>query len=238
MKKLSIITLLALSLQANEAEVKDTESNTTKQEVVAQEESNETKSEVVAQEETNTTKQEVVVQEESNETKSDIVEPTEKKAEGIKYIKMLGGALKTALQKEMKADPTGVKALEFCTNKADEITKEVNKELPEGASVRRTALKVRAKDNIADPADEGVMEVFEKAANEKALTPKNIIAVDLNDSIRVYKPLLVMPVCTKCHGENVSDELKAKIKESYPEDQAMGFKEGDFRGVIVSEIKK
>ena len=33
MKKLSIITLLALSLQANEAEVKDTETNTTKSEL-------------------------------------------------------------------------------------------------------------------------------------------------------------------------------------------------------------
>ena len=217
MKKLSIITLLALSLQANEATIKDVESNETKQEVVKE-----------------------VQATESNETKStqNIVEPTELKAEGIKYIMMLGKSLKTALQKEMKADPTGVKALEFCTQKADEITKEVNSKLPEGASVRRTALKVRAEDNVADAADEGIMEVFEKAANDKKLTPKNIIAIDMNDSVRVYKPLLVMPVCTKCHGENVSDELKAKITESYPKDQAMGFKEGDFRGVIVSEIKK
>ena len=160
------------------------------------------------------------------------------KEEGVKYIKLLGKALKMQLKAHIKADKSGVGALKFCSSEAFKITKEVNLQLPPYATVRRTALKVRAEDNVADAADEGIMEVFEKAANDKKLTPKNIIAIDMNDSVRVYKPLLVMPVCTKCHGENVSDELKAKIKESYPEDGAMGFKEGDFRGVIVSEIKK
>jgi hypothetical protein len=160
------------------------------------------------------------------------------KVEGIKYIKMLGSSLKSALQKEMKADKSGVKALEFCAKKADEITKEVNSKLPEGSSVRRTALRTRADDNAPDSIDEGVMEVFAKAASEKKLTPKNVIAIDIDGATRVYKPLLVAKVCTKCHGSDVSDELKTKIKERYPNDKALGFKEGDFRGVMVAEIKK
>ena len=40
-----------------------------------------------------------------------------KKQEGVKYIKMLGKTLKTHLQVEMKADKTGLKAVDFCTTK-------------------------------------------------------------------------------------------------------------------------
>jgi len=158
--------------------------------------------------------------------------------DGIKYIKMLGSALKGELKKALQTDPSGLKALDFCANKAMQITKEVNSKLPEGASVRRTALKFRNQKNTPDPIDEGVMEVFEKAAKEHKLTPQNIIKIDDGNFTRYYKPLLTQEVCLKCHGENVSDDLKAKIKELYPNDKATGFKNGDFRGVIVSRVKK
>ncbi len=158
--------------------------------------------------------------------------------EGIKYIKILGGALKSELQQHLKADPSGKEALTFCSSKANEITEAVNKKLPEGASVRRTALNYRNKNNAPDPIDEGVMEVFKKAADEHKLTPKNIITIEDGDYTRYYKPLLNKAVCLKCHGTEVSDELKTMIKEKYPDDKALGFKNGDFRGVIVSRVKK
>ena len=158
--------------------------------------------------------------------------------EGVKYIKMLGTELKSHLKKALKADPSGVKALEFCASKAMQITKEVNSKLPDGASVRRTALRVRNPKNAPDPIDEGVMGVFAQRASEHKLTPQNIVKIDDGTHIRYYKPLLTQAVCLKCHGENVSDELKAKIKEFYPDDNALGFKNGDFRGVIVSSVKK
>lgn len=40
------------------------------------------------------------------------------KQEGMKYIKMLGGALKSELKTHMKADKTGLAAMGFCTAKA------------------------------------------------------------------------------------------------------------------------
>jgi len=73
-----------------------------------------------------------------------------KKQEGVKYIKMLGKTLKTHLKTEMKADKTGLKAITFCTTKADELTKEINSKLPKGVLVRRTALKTRAENNKPD----------------------------------------------------------------------------------------
>jgi hypothetical protein len=162
------------------------------------------------------------------------------KQEGVKYIKMLGEELKTNLKAHMKADPTGVEAMGFCAGKAESITKEVNAKLPKGVSVRRSALKTRSEKNIPDITDIKVMEAYQQKAEDKKLTPKDIEIVEVAGATRVYKPLLIKPVCLKCHGDEakISPEIKAVISKVYPKDMATGFQEGDFRGIIVSEIKK
>jgi len=161
------------------------------------------------------------------------------KAEGIKYIKMLGKALKSEMKAHMKQDPTGLEALAFCSGSADTITKEVNTKLPAYAKVRRTALKVRnEKVNAPDATDTKVMEQFEKEIAAKKLTPKSIEVVKVGDTTRVYKPLVTKKMCLKCHGTELSPKIADAIKSTYPNDKATGFKEGSLRGVIVAEIKK
>jgi len=161
------------------------------------------------------------------------------KQEGVKYIKMLGGALKSQLQAKMKEDKTGLTALAFCTSSADEITNEVNKKLPEYAKVRRTSLKVRNdKVNSPDATDKKVMEAYVSAIEAKKFSPKDIKVVEEGDVTRVYKPLVAKAVCLKCHGTDLSPKISEAIKSAYPNDKATGFKEGDLRGVIVAEIKK
>jgi len=161
------------------------------------------------------------------------------KQEGIKYIKMLGGALKTELKAHMKADKTGLSAAGFCASKATSLTEEVNKKLPKYAKVRRTALKLRNNStNPADDLDKKIMNEYVAAIEAKTFTPKDIKEVTIGDTTRVYKPLITAPVCLKCHGSSVSPEIKKLIKEVYPNDKAMNFKEGELRGVIVAEIKK
>ena len=41
-------------------------------------------------------------------------------------------------------------------------------------------------------------------------------------------------LCLLCHGtqDAISPEVKLKLKELYPKDRAVGYKEGDFRGLI------
>ena len=161
------------------------------------------------------------------------------KEEGIKYIKMLGGALKTELKAHMKKDPTGLDALAFCTGSADKITKDVNAKLPSYAKVRRTALKVRnSTSNAADATDEKVMKEYEASIAAKTFTPKDIKVVTEGNVTRVYKPLVTKPVCLKCHGTELKPEIAQALKSAYPTDRARGFKEGDLRGVVVSEITK
>ncbi len=160
------------------------------------------------------------------------------KMEGVKYIKMLGGALKGELKAHMKKDPSGLEALAFCTGSADKITHDVNAKLPAYAKVRRTALKVRNdKVNTPDSTDEKVMKAYEAAIEAKTFTPKDIKVVEVGDTTRVYKPLVTKKVCLKCHGSDLSPQIQDALKSAYPNDHATGFKEGDLRGVIVTEIK-
>ena len=166
-------------------------------------------------------------------------QPLTIKQEGIKYIKMLGGALKTELKAHMKKDPTGLDALAFCTGSAERITKEVNAKLPSYAKVRRTALKVRNNSaNKPDATDEKVMKSYEAAIIAKTFTPKDIKVVEEGNVTRVYKPLVTKAVCLKCHGSQLSPQISEALKSAYPTDKAVGFKVGDLRGVIVSEITK
>ena len=161
------------------------------------------------------------------------------KMEGVKYIKMLGGALKGELKAHMKKDPSGLEALAFCTGSADKITNEVNAKLPAYAKVRRTALKVRnEKVNAPDVLDEKVMQEFEALIKKGEMTPKTLKVVEHHGVTRVYKPLVTKKVCLKCHGSDLSPKIQDALKSAYPHDRATGFKEGDLRGVIVAEIKK
>jgi hypothetical protein len=161
------------------------------------------------------------------------------KQEGVKYIKMLGGALKTQLQKEMKADKTGVGAVTFCTDKATKLTTEINSKLPDYAKVRRTALKLRnSEKNAADALDTKIMQEYVASIEAKTFTPKDIKVVEDGDVIRVYKPLLAKNVCLVCHGSKISKAIQEEITKGYPEDKAIDFKENSLRGVIVAEIKK
>jgi hypothetical protein len=160
------------------------------------------------------------------------------KQEGVKYIKMLGGALKKEVKAKMQEDPTGSLAMGFCSSKAKEITEDINTKLPDYASVRRTALKIRNKSNTPDTTDIKIMELYKKAIEAKTFKPTDIKIIEEKDAYRIYKPLVAKAMCLKCHGENISGEIKAVIEKVYPEDKATGYKEGDLRGVIVAEIKK
>ena len=50
------------------------------------------------------------------------------------------------------------------------------------------------------------------------------------------EPILAQPLCLTCHGQEVAPELRARIEALYPEDQAVGFRAGDLRGVFWVEL--
>lgn len=158
--------------------------------------------------------------------------------EGVMYINMLGGTLKSQLQEQLQADPSGLSAIGFCTEKAQLITDEVNTKLPDYAKVRRTSLRTRNSINKPDAKDLEIMKEIEEAIKNKTATATMIKKVDTEEATRYYKPLMAEAACLKCHGENVSPEIQAVIQTSYPDDNASHYTLDSFRGVIVSEIKK
>ena len=44
----------------------------------------------------------------------------------------------------------------------------------------------------------------------------------------------VQPQCLGCHGsgDQIASNVKTMLNERYPEDEALGYKPGDFRGAI------
>lgn len=50
------------------------------------------------------------------------------------------------------------------------------------------------------------------------------------------EPIIVQPMCTTCHGAQVAEPVRTRIRELYPSDQATGFAPGDFRGMFWMEI--
>ena len=163
------------------------------------------------------------------------VDNAEIQAKGMNQIKGLVGIVKPALQGAMKSDKTGMKALEMCSTSAQEMGKKYNTSLPEDSKIRRTALKYRNPKNKPDGTDIIVMTKL-KADN----TFDKPLVVDMGDSFRVYKALPMKKPCLVCHGDTkkMSSSMLETIKEKYPDDMAMNFKEHTFRGVIISTIKK
>ena len=64
------------------------------------------------------------------------------------------------------------------------------------------------------------------------ITP--IVEVDNNNNKHYYAPILLKANCLACHGkvdEFISVKTDSIIKSLYPDDKAVGYNEGDLRGI-------
>ena len=162
------------------------------------------------------------------------------KQEAKAAMMQMGKTLKTHMKQNMKAGGP-VQAAKFCSEEASKLVAEVNKSYKEGVSARRISLKYR---NPADKptADEAkVLEQIQADIKAGKKIPKMIVKKITKNSYKVYKPLFIdKGVCLTCHGDvQVRDpEAYKLIKAKYPNDKAIGYKKGDFRGAFVVTIVK
>ncbi|MFI9653811.1 DUF3365 domain-containing protein [Guyparkeria sp. GHLCS8-2] len=146
-------------------------------------------------------------------------------------VQAFGKTLKGELQAAMKAGGP-MAAVQVCNERAPEIVADLSAE--SGYTLRRTSLKPRA----TEPTDweREVLEDFEKRKADG--TPVAEIAwhevkkVDGEKQLRFMKAIATEGVCLTCHGQDVDPKLKAEIDRMYPNDQAIGFEEGDIRGAV------
>lgn len=150
-------------------------------------------------------------------------------------IKQFAGKLKGELVAAMKADGPAA-AVGVCQAAAPTVTEEVNANA-KGWKIGRTALKLRNPENKPDAFELKVLQEFEKqranGADPKKLAYKEIVNVDGKQVFRFMKAIPTGKVCLNCHGTEIKDDVRAQLKDLYPEDQATGFKIGDIRGAFT-----
>ncbi len=148
--------------------------------------------------------------------------------------KKLFDTLVPKLQASMKEGGV-MKASEFCASEAQNLTKEVNKGLSTGVSVKRVSLKNRNELNAPNEAEITALKTLE--ADRKL----PYFISESEKSYKFFKPLSIeQGVCLKCHGDETTIDKDAKdfFAKKYPNDKATGYKMNDLRGAIVVEIEK
>jgi len=146
--------------------------------------------------------------------------------------------LKSHLQEAIQGNDL-VSALEFCTLEALPLTESVQSELPAGVKLKRTSLKFRNPKNAPDSIDFDILEHFAGILAEIGELPKHYIQyVETDKEYRYYQPLTTGKLCLNCHGhpDQMDWDVVASLRENYPQDLAVGYQEGEFRGLIRVSI--
>ena len=162
------------------------------------------------------------------------------KQEAKSAIMKMGGALKSHMKQNMKAGGP-VQAAGFCLEKASGIAKKVNAEYPKGVSVKRVSTKYRNPANKPTADEAKVLEQIQSDVDTNKTVPKMIVKEVSKNSYKVYKPIFMSKgICLSCHGDaqTRNPEAYKLIKAKYPNDKAIGYKKGDFRGAFVVTIVK
>ena len=128
-------------------------------------------------------------------------------------------------------------ALPTCHTTALPIT-EGTARLFEGVNLHRTSLKLRNRSNQPDSLDLQVLTTFQ-AQHDTGLEVSTEIVEQTENGARYYEPIFIKKICLNCHGsrEEMDPDVVKNLALLYPEDEAYGYKEGDFRGVIRADIE-
>jgi hypothetical protein len=146
---------------------------------------------------------------------------------GAVAVAPLKQRMQQALVSALAQGPTA--AIDVCRLEAPKIAAEVS---ASGVRVGRTSHKLRNPANAPAPWLAPLLESY--LADPAQRVPR---AVDLGDGRAGYvEPIVVQPLCLACHGETLAPDVAAKIDALYPADQARGFREGDFRGLLWAEL--
>ena len=149
----------------------------------------------------------------------------------------LAGTLMQQLSAQM-AEGGPEAAIEFCSDEAMELTHGVSGALGD-LEVKRTSTRVRNPENAPDSLERAALSYFEAEIEAGAL-PANWVQTVGDDELRYYQPLVVNEMCAQCHGpaDALQPAVRTRLEALYPQDQALGYAPGDFRGLIRVAIPR
>ncbi|MAD43713.1 MAG: glutamate synthase [Oceanospirillaceae bacterium] len=150
-------------------------------------------------------------------------------AEARQQAKSLGQSLMKTLKHGIELSGPEA-AIDLCNTEAPVIAGQ----LSEGDwQVGRTSLKVRNPENTPDVWEEQTLHEFEQRL-QAGEDPMKIEATRLTENeFRYMKAIPTGGLCVTCHGAELSEPVKARLAQLYPEDQARGFSVGDLRGAFT-----
>lgn len=150
----------------------------------------------------------------------------------------IGGKLKHTLMQKVKKDGFA-SAADFCSTEAGNLAKEATKSLPSGVTVKRITNNPRNILNKASNEDSKILSLMNTNVKE-GKTSSMVIKKIATNHYKVYKPIVMGGKCLNCHGDSNTRNKEAYniIKQKYPNDKAIGYKKGDFRGAFLVEIKR
>lgn len=145
--------------------------------------------------------------------------------------------LQAALKEGLASGP--VEAVDACRIRAPAIARDAARSASAGAGPGAPAVELgRTSHKLRNPANaprEWVRPLLAAYLAEPAgQAPR---AVDLGNGRWGYvQPIFVQPLCLTCHGSTIAEPLRARISALYPDDRAVGFSDGDFRGLFWAEF--
>ena len=101
------------------------------------------------------------------------------------------------------------------------------------------SLKNRNPKAVPDAWERTALEEFDRrvAAGESGagLEKAEVVQVDGKPWYRYVKALPTQPLCLGCHGDasTLSPAVQSKIKALYPDDHAVGYRQGEIRGAVT-----
>lgn len=152
---------------------------------------------------------------------------------GDVVVSAMQAALLGELTKEMqRGGPEG--AVKVCHLEATSIAQQVARK--QGVAAGRTSHRLRNPTNAPKP---WAAPIVASHAGKPAAGVDGFV-VDLGERVGLLRPIGFRAACAACHGprERLAPQVLKELQDRYPDDQAVGFREGEIRGWFWVELPK
>ena len=146
-------------------------------------------------------------------------------------------SIQNAVQSELTREltergPGG--AIQVCHMSATSLVHRIGRE--EGIAAGRTSARLRTPSNAPRA---WAAPIVARYAESRAADLDGFV-VDLGSRVGVMRPIAHRALCSPCHGieTQLTPRVRAELKDRYPKDRAVGFKDGDLRGWLWVEVPK
>lgn len=110
--------------------------------------------------------------------------------------------------------------------------------------VKRVSLKPRNRQlGVPDGWEKSTLENFDREQQAgKSPAEMEVTAFEVDEDgnwFRYMKAIPTQAMCLQCHGsaQQIPDDVKALLRQAYPQDQATGYRAGQIRGAVSIKRK-